>query len=110
MELDFVCILFSEIGAHARTERSRFESSEVCHGMVSHGFAWHRRHTIFCITFLELTSMSAADWKCQDWTSVTQTRRMCLSGQQRVTRDREINFAVNAKSMGSVYMIYMRSI
>ena len=26
-----------------------------------------------------LTSMSAADWKCQDWKSLMQTRRIGLS-------------------------------
>ena len=33
----------------------------------------------FEITFLGLTSMSAADWKCQDWKSLMQTRRIGLS-------------------------------
>ena len=39
-----------------------------------------------------------------------QTHRMFLSVQQRVTHDREMNFNVYAKPMGSVYGIYMTSI
>ena len=38
-----------------------------------------------------------------------QTRRMCLSGQQRMTHGREMNFDVCARPMGSVYAIYMKS-
>ena len=48
----------------------------------------------FRIELLGLNLMSSADCKRQDWTSLLQTSKICLSGQQRMPHDREINLDV----------------
>ena len=48
MELDFVCILLSEIGTHLRTEHSRFESSA------------QTLQSSLCFFFLEAFSIAGA--------------------------------------------------
>ena len=56
-----------------------------------------------------MTSMSAVDRGVSRLDNIDRARRLCFSGQQRVTHDSEMNSNVYVGPMGSIYEVYVKS-